>query len=40
MKKLISICGMLAFFAVLAGQDTLTKKKPVEYNNLTGFTGK
>lgn len=37
MKKFISICGMLAVFAVMAGQDTLTKKKPVGYNKLTEF---
>lgn len=37
MKKIISIGGMLVLFTALAGQESLTKKKPVEYNKLTEF---
>ena len=37
MKKLVSICSILAIFSALAGQDTLTQKLTVKYNKLTDF---
>ena len=37
MKHLLIIFSMLAIFAALAGQDTLTHKKAVKYNKLTDF---
>lgn len=37
MKKLLTICSMLAIFASLAGQDTLIQKKAVKYNKLSDF---
>jgi methionine-R-sulfoxide reductase len=37
MKKLLTILSMLAIFSALTGQDTLKKKKVVEYNKLSDF---
>jgi methionine-R-sulfoxide reductase len=37
MKILVIICGILAMFSALAGQDTLTQIKTVKYNKLTDF---